>query len=81
MSNHFHLLLEVPPMPEGGISDAELLKRLSALYSEAMVAEVAANLQRARSTDNLAWVADIHAAHTYRMHDLGQFMKTLQQLW
>ena len=22
MSNHFHLLLEVPPMPEGGISDA-----------------------------------------------------------
>ena len=31
MSNHFHLLLEVPPMPEGGISDEELLKRLSAI--------------------------------------------------
>ena len=29
MSNHFHILLEVPPMPEGGVSDAELLKRLA----------------------------------------------------
>jgi putative transposase len=28
MSNHFHVLLEVPPMPEGGISNEELLKRL-----------------------------------------------------
>ncbi len=26
MSNHFHLLLEVPPMPEGGIPDEELFK-------------------------------------------------------
>jgi putative transposase len=23
MSNHFHVLLEVPPMPEGGISDEQ----------------------------------------------------------
>jgi putative transposase len=30
MSNHFHLLLEVPPKAEGGLSDEELLKRLSA---------------------------------------------------
>ena len=29
MDNHFHLLLEVPPMPENGLSDGELLKRLS----------------------------------------------------
>ena len=28
MSNHFHLLLEVPPFPEGWISDEELLVRL-----------------------------------------------------
>ena len=25
MSNHFHLLLEVPPMADGGLSDEELL--------------------------------------------------------
>ena len=40
MSNHFHVLLEVPPMPEGGISDEELFQRLGAFYSEAEVEEI-----------------------------------------
>ena len=47
MSNHFHLLLEVPPMPEGGIPDQELLRRLGVFYSEAQVAEVAKELDEA----------------------------------
>ena len=47
MSNHFHLLLEVPPIAEGGLSDEALLQRLSALYSEAFVAGVAAELVEA----------------------------------
>jgi putative transposase len=47
MSNHFHLLLEVPPMPEGGIPDQELLQRLRVFYSEAQVAEVAKELEEA----------------------------------
>ena len=38
MSNHFHLLLEVPPLPEGGIPNQELLQRLGIFYSEAQVA-------------------------------------------
>ncbi|MBC8128416.1 MAG: transposase [Gloeobacteraceae cyanobacterium ES-bin-144] len=41
MSNHFHILLEVPPMPEDGISDEELFERLGVFYSEAQVAEIA----------------------------------------
>jgi hypothetical protein len=45
MSNHFHLLLEVPPMPEGGIPDQELLHRLRVFYSEAQVAEVTKELE------------------------------------
>jgi REP element-mobilizing transposase RayT len=49
MSNHFHVLLEVPPMPEGGISDEELLRRLSAFYSEAKVAEIAKEMADAAS--------------------------------
>src|SRR6478609_888479 len=49
MCNHFHLLLEVPPMAESGISDDELLKRLSAIYSEAFVAGVAKELVDART--------------------------------
>jgi putative transposase len=41
MSNHFHVLLEVPPMPEGGISNEELFKRLGVFCNEAQVAEIA----------------------------------------
>jgi putative transposase len=97
MSNHFHILLEVPPMPENGISDDEpengisddepengisddeLLKRLGAIYTEAFVATVAKELQEARKTENQRVVDEIHARFTYRMHDLGEFMKTLLQ--
>ena len=40
MSNHFHILLEVPPMPEDGIPTPQLLQRLGVFYSEAQVAEI-----------------------------------------
>ena len=49
MSNHFHVLLEVPPMPEGGIADEELFRRLGVFYSEARVAEVAKEMENAAS--------------------------------
>jgi hypothetical protein len=35
MSKHFHVLLEVPPMTEGGITDDELFTRLGVFYGEA----------------------------------------------
>ena len=79
MSNHFHILLEVPPMPERGVSDVELLNRLSATYTEAFVAVVAKELATARAEQREALVAEIHARFTYRMHDLSEFMKTLLQ--
>lgn len=79
MSNHFHILLEVPPMPEGGISDGELLKRLSATNTEAFVAVVAKELREARSQRREDRVAEIHSRFTYRMHSLSEFMKTLLQ--
>jgi putative transposase len=41
MSNHFHILLEVPPLPAEGISNEELFARLRVFYSEAQVAEIA----------------------------------------
>ncbi len=79
MSNHFHILLEVPPMPEGGVSDEELLKRLSATNTEAFVAAVAKELEEARSQGREQWVAEIHSRFSYRMHNLSEFMKTLLQ--
>jgi REP element-mobilizing transposase RayT len=97
MDNHFHLLLEVPPMPRNGppntnadppnagLSDAELLQRLSALYNDAFVTTVAKELADARKlvkadlAEESVVVAQIHARYTYRMHDLGEFMKGLLQ--
>jgi REP element-mobilizing transposase RayT len=84
LSNHFHILLEVTPMPEGGLSDAELLKRLGAIYPAAEVAEVAKELEDARKKVRAglageALAAGIHARFTYRMHDLSQFMKGFMQ--
>ena len=79
MSNHFHILLEVPPIPEGGVSDEQLLKRLAALYSEAFVDGVAQELENARKEEDEEMVEEIRARFTYRMNDLSEFMKTLLQ--
>ena len=79
MSNHIHLLLEIPPMPEGGLSDEQLLQRLRAIYNTATVAEVELQLIAAR-TKGLSTMADeIHQRYTYRMHNLSQYMKTVMQ--
>lgn len=82
MSNHFHLLLEVPVRPEGGVSDAELLKRLGVLYSEKFVAGVENELVAARAEGGLvngneARVREIHERFTGRMYDLSEYMKGL----
>jgi REP element-mobilizing transposase RayT len=79
MSNHFHILLEVPPMPQGGLTDEELLTRLRAIYSDAVVGLVEKELQEAREKGLTAYAEQIHARYTYRMHDLSQFMKTVLQ--
>jgi REP element-mobilizing transposase RayT len=90
MDNHFHLLLEVPPMPKNGpsnsgLTDTELLQRISSLYNEAFVATVAKELADARKlvkaglAEESVVVAQIHERFTYRMHDLGEFMKGLLQ--
>jgi putative transposase len=49
MSNHFHVLLEVPPMPVGGITDEELFRRLGVFYGEAQVAEIEKEMENAVS--------------------------------
>jgi putative transposase len=86
MCNHFHVLLEVPPRPKAGLTDAELLKRLGGLYPEATVVAVAKELAEARQAvadgrapEGEAYVQRIHERFTYRMHDLSEFMKTLLQ--
>ena len=56
MSNHFHILLEVPSMPESGISDVELLKRLAAAYNDAFVTGRPRNWRKhGRRNGRLGW--------------------------
>lgn len=49
MSNHFHIFLEVTPIPEGGITDEVLFQRLGVFYGEAQVAEIAREMEEAGS--------------------------------
>jgi REP element-mobilizing transposase RayT len=79
MSNHFHILLEVPPLPNGGLTDEELLKRLRAIYSDGVVSVVKKELADARAKGIKEYADQIHQRYTYRMHDLSQFMKTVLQ--
>lgn len=75
MSNHVHLLLEVPPRKE--ITDKSLLRRLKSLYSQAFVSSVEKELASARLAEDEAMVAAIHGRFTHRMFDLSEFMKGL----
>ncbi|KAB2642877.1 MAG: chemotaxis protein CheW [Verrucomicrobia bacterium] len=82
MGNHVHILLEVPPMRVGGLADEDLLKRLRAIYPESVVKPVAKELDEAREAIRAGRAVDkcataIHERYTYRMHNLGEFMKTL----
>ena len=88
MSNHFHLLLEVTPMPEGGLSDRDLLKRLGSIYNDEEVSVVAEELKevrkriadgRVRGHAGESMVSAIHERFSYRMHDLSEFMKGFMQ--
>jgi hypothetical protein len=84
MSNHFHILVEIPPAPAGGLGDTDLLNRLAALYDEATVDAVANELERGRiavaeGRADEQRIEEIHARYHYRMHDLSEFMKTLIQ--
>ena len=79
MSNHFHLLLEVPPMPNGGLPDEMFLGRLGVLYSKARVEAVGESLRTAREAGDDAEAARIVGQYSYRMHDLSEFMKALLQ--
>jgi REP element-mobilizing transposase RayT len=79
MSNHFHLLVEVPPRPEGGLSDGELYQRLRLLYSEAKVAQFCELLEHFRRVGDAAGAEEFKERFLYRMWDLSEFMKTLKQ--
>ena len=82
MSNHFHILVEVPPKCEQQLDDAALIERLSVIYSKEyveMVSEHLAELAGATHKEGRQAYKDLRESYTRRMWDLGLFMKTLKQ--
>jgi len=79
MSNHFHLLLEVPARPEGRMSDEELLEHLDGLYSKAEVKKIRWELEHYREQGNDAAAEARKEKFFARMYDLSAYMKIVKQ--
>lgn len=80
MSNHFHLLLEVPD-PEGSaaLDREEILRRIGLLYSPATVEDILQELKRAIASGDPRWEQEILDRYRRRMGDVSAFMKELKQ--
>jgi len=78
MSNHFHVLIQVPCVDS--VSDAELLRRFKVLYPKPTKYQVTSfaeieRLLRAGGDD----ASDVRQKLLARMGDLSEFMKTVKQ--
>ena len=83
LSNHFHVLLEVPPKPATEPTDDEILQRCRCLYSKEQMVEVEWEFSEAERIGG-AVLHRLRARFLKRMWDLSEFMKTLKQkftLW
>jgi len=82
MSNHFHILLEVPAAPEdrgASWSDEELLDHLAHLYTEREMGELRWELGHYRKQKMTAAAEGFRKRYFDRMWDLSSFMKVLKQ--
>ena len=77
LSNHFHILVQVPRRKE--LSDDVLLQRLGYLYSRTYVKEVRKELTAHREKGRERQAEELRQRYLYRMYDLSEFMKTLKQ--
>ena len=83
LSNHFHVLLEVPPVPAVALSDDEILQRCRCLYSTEQMVEVEWEFAEAQRM-GAAVLERLRGRFLKRMWDLSEFMLTLKQrftLW
>ena len=83
LSNHFHVLLEVPPRAEVPLTDDEILGRCRALYSVDQMVVVEWDFSEAQRIGG-RMLEQLRTRYLKRMWDLSEFMKTLKQkftLW
>lgn len=82
MSNHFHLLLEVPVAPECGgrsWSDERVLEQLGKLYSGDEMGKRRWELEHYRAQGNDEAAEQFRAKCFARMWNLSEYMKSLKQ--
>ena len=77
LSNHFHLLVEVPV--RGEVGEAELLRRMTALYDEAYVANKVKQWREWREGGAASLAEAEQERLRARMGDVSAFVKTLKQ--
>jgi putative transposase len=78
LSNHFHVLLEVPPRPIEEPDDAEILERCRLLYTKDSMIAVEWEFQDAQRIGGSPH-RRVREKYLRRMWDLSEFMKTLKQ--
>lgn len=79
MDNHFHLLVRVPP--KGEVADAELARRIRALYGPERSAKLFALWEKWESKGHGERVAAAKKRLLSRMNDLSQFCKTFKETY
>lgn len=79
MSNHFHILVEVPRRPEVLPSDEKLLARLKRTYSGLGLATIRQHLAMLREAASQADAEAYRETFFARMWDVSAFMKALKQ--
>ncbi len=77
MSNHFHVLVEVPEARE--LTEKEVLSRVAALYPAKFVTGLCHELDAFRDAGLFDLVRTRLASFTRRMFSLSNFMKSLKQ--
>lgn len=82
MSNHFHILVEIPARPEcGGASwsDEGLLEHLATIYGERQIKDLRWELEHYRRQGNTEAAEAFRRKFFARMWNLSEFMKILKQ--
>lgn len=78
LSNHFHVLVEVPPRPAQPLTDGEIIARCEKLFAPRSMLQIADDFDVARRAGGAA-LERLRAKYLNRMWDLSEFMKTLKQ--
>ena len=81
MTNHFHILVEVPERPPEDPGDEDLLAHLRLIYGRDKVAEIRAEIEHWREIELDEKAEEIRQRFLARMWDLSWFMRQLKQAY